>query len=312
MKKETISRTIVSAGPRQDYQIDIMVYTRNPRRGYLYIIGVIDVYSRFAMCEPLKTREADEYMVALRKIFKVMGLPKNVNCDNEFSSIAFKRFCEENDIKIWLSFADEAVIDSKNSIIERFWKTLAQKIKDYRENTGNGDWPSILPEIVTSYNTTYHDTIRGTPSDVFSGKQPNKQDIVIIPMKFKAGDVVRIRNKKTNFAKGDEETFSRDTYALVERDKVHKNRWILKNTTTGETLARPYLERDFSLTTHEVLKPNIEVIRMVEKEKEVQKEGVKQEKVKRELKNLAIDAKEKLTKPASEKRERKAPKKINL
>jgi hypothetical protein len=311
-KKETLSRTILSKGPRQDYQIDIMVYTRNPRRGYKYILGCIDVYSRYAMCVALKTREADEYIPALMKIFKAMGIPKNINCDNEFATRFIKSYCEENNITLWLSYADEAVIDSKNSIIERFWKTLAQKIADYRNNTGNGDWPAMLDEIVTSYNMTYHETIRGEPTSVFQGKELNKQDIVILPMKFSRGEKVRIRTKKKNFAKGDEETFSREVYELVEKDKEQKNRWFVKNIGTGETLSRSYMERDFSPITAEVLKPNIEVIRMVEKEKEVQRGEKGKERVKRELKELKIDATDKLGKGAEGKRERKTPKKLNL
>lgn len=311
-KKETLSRTILSKGPREDYQIDIMVYTRNPRRGYKYVLGCIDVYSRFAMCVALKTREANEYIPALMKIFKQMGMPKNINCDNEFATNFIKTFCEKNNIKLWLSNADEAVIDSKNSIIERFWKTLAQKIADYRNNTGNGDWPAILDEIVTSYNDSFHETIRDAPAAVFFGKALNKQDIVILPMKFKRGDRVRLRSKKKNFAKGDEETFSREVYELVDRDKEQRNRWILQNTVTGETLTRAYLERDFSLVTGEVLKPNIEVIRMVEKELQVQLEEKGKERAKKELKDLRIDATEKLSKGRDGTRQRKAPTKLNL
>ena len=312
VKKETLNRTILSKGPRQDYQIDIMVYTRNPRRGYKYVLGCIDVYSRFAMCVALKTREADEYIPALMKIFKVMGMPKNINCDNEFATNFIKTFCEENNIKLWLSNADEAIIDSKNSIIERYWKTFAQKISDFRNNTGNGDWPSILDDIVTSYNDSYHDTIRGTPASVFFGKALNKQDIVILPMKFKRGDRVRLRMKKKNFAKGDEETFSKDVYELVDRDKEQNNRWILKNTETGDTLTRSYMERDFSPVTSEVLKPNIEIIRMVEKEKQIQSEEKGKERVKKELKDLKIDATDKLSKGLDGKRQKKAPTKLNL
>lgn len=312
VKKETLSRTIVSKGPKEDYQIDIMVYTRNPRNGFKYILGCIDVYSRFAMCAPLKTREANEYIPAIMKIFKEMGIPKNINCDNEFATNFFKSYCEENNIKLWLSNADEAVIDSKNSIIERFWKTLAQKIADYRNNTGNGDWPSVLNEIVTSYNDSYHETIREKPVSVFSGKALNKQDIVIIPMKFKAGDKVRLRTKKKNFSKGDEETFSRDVYVLVEKDKEQRNRWVLKNADTGDILPRSYMERDFSPVTSEVLKPNIEVIKKVEKEKTVQREEKGKERVKKELKELRIDATDKLGKGVQGKRARKTPQKMNL
>lgn len=314
-KREALQRTIVASGPRSDYQIDIMVYTRNPRNGFSYVLGCIDVYSRFAMCVPLKTREQkasdSAVMKGVRQIFEKMGKPQNINCDNEFTSRAFLELCEKEGIKLWLSNADEAVIDSKNSIIERFWKTLAQRIADYRSNTGEGNWPIYLDEIVSAYNNTYHDTIRGVPALIFAGKETNKQDIVIIPTTYQVGDTVRIRLQKTNFAKGDEEVFSRDIYVLTKKDPVKRNRWFLRNTSTGADLERSYMERDFS-SAREAVKPNVVVVNRLQEDAKEKKQNLTKRKIDKEIKELEISAQPSLYTPAAPKRAKKPTKKLDI
>jgi hypothetical protein len=61
----------------------------------------------------------------------------------------------------------------------------------------------------------------------------------------------------------------------------------------------------------EVIKPNLDVVRMVEKEKTVQETEKKKERVKKELKELQIDATEKLGKAVGGKRQRRVPAKFN-
>lgn len=56
MKPKEFS-TIVSRGPRNNYQMDILVYDRYEFHKYKYILVVIDVYSRYAMAEAMTSRK---------------------------------------------------------------------------------------------------------------------------------------------------------------------------------------------------------------------------------------------------------------
>ena len=49
--------------------------------------------------------------------------------------------------------------------------------------------------------------------------------------------------QKRIFDKGDAQTFSSDVYKILKKEK---NRYILENIQTGETLKRPYQQRELS------------------------------------------------------------------
>ena len=76
--------SVTAPYPRYTYQIDIMVYDRYSFHNYKYILTCIDVYLRFVSARPLTTREAPTIKKALTSIFEEMGLPLNINCDQEF------------------------------------------------------------------------------------------------------------------------------------------------------------------------------------------------------------------------------------
>ena len=154
-------RTIMANKPKDNYQMDIMVYNRFEKDGYKYILTCIDVNSRYAVVVPLKTREilGEGVLKGVKKIFKEMGIPKNLNCDQEFiQSRVLKDYFEGQKIKLHISDTDEI---NKNAIIERFHRTLAQLMKRWRDaSTKNRKWYSVLDEILKNYNTSYHRTIK--------------------------------------------------------------------------------------------------------------------------------------------------------
>ena len=304
-RKEKVYRTIVAAAPMSNVQIDIMIYDRRKIHGYGAILGCIDVHSRYVVCIPLTSREqksADSsVMRGIRKMFQLMGIPKAINCDNEFTSNEFRRYCDEHSIELYLSNADEAVINSKNAIIERFWRTLAGLLRNYNIQTGDSDWPTYLDKVVKAYNKSYHGTIRATPDDVFHGNDVNKQDVITRELQYSLGDIVRIRTQKGTFSKGDRETFSRARYRLVEQDK---NRWKLENIDTGTQLQRSYMERDFALA-NETVNPNYPLTRKRDNDAKLIAKAPALKRQAKELQQLKTDATDFFAKPSNVKRTRK-------
>ena len=118
------------------------------------------------------------------------------------------------DIEFYFSEANELI---KNSIVERYNRTLAGFLQKYRVASGSYDWPSYLPDIVFNSNHIYHSTMKATPYDVFHGLDTNKQTHVRLPpTSFKVGDKVRIKIHKNIFSKGDALTYSKDIYVIDE------------------------------------------------------------------------------------------------
>ena len=87
------------------------------------MLTCIDIYSRFAFVKKLKSKDGAKVLEAFKEMISEEGKPANINLDegSEFIYTPFKKYCEDEDITLWYSNKDQ---DNKNSIIERFHRTL--------------------------------------------------------------------------------------------------------------------------------------------------------------------------------------------
>jgi hypothetical protein len=226
VERQKYYSSIVEDKIRDNFQIDIMVYDRYEYHKYKYILVVEDIYSRYAEARAMTTRENPTIMKNLLSMFKIMGTPNKISCDNEFNTKEFEKYCGEHDITLELSEPNDI---QKNSIVERFNRTLAGYIKKLREGKKIYDWVGNLGNIMDNYNNSYHRmdnynnsyhrTIRDTPFNIFFKNHDNKQDIIIVPRHFNVGDKVRLKIKKTTFNKGDVLTYSKHIYTIVKIEK---------------------------------------------------------------------------------------------
>lgn len=278
-------RTILANKPRDNYQMDLMVYNRFEKDGYKYILTCVDVNSRYAVVVPLKTREIlgeGGILKAVKKVFKEMGIPKNLNCDQEFvQSRVLKDYLEGQRVKLHVSDTDEI---NKNAIIERFHRTLALMLKRWRDaSSKNRKWYSVLGEVLKNYNTSYHRTTKTTPEKIWRGEDENHQSpIYTHESEIKIGDLVRVKQLKTIFGKGDALKYSKEIYQVVDQRKGKEKKYQLKDIKTNETLKKP---RQF-FKDYELKKVSAIVDTQDEEEEEPEKEGKPTRKQKRELKNL--------------------------
>lgn len=239
VRKPKVYRSIISPSPRNNYQMDIIVYDRFEYNKHKYILCVIDVYSRYVSCRALTNRTNVTILENIKSIFEEMGLPKNLNCDNEFNKSTLNTYFKGNNITTHYSQPDEI---NKNAIVERFNRTLASLIQNWRSATSKYDWAKILPLLVANYNNTYHSTIKETPSNVFNSLAKSKQKIIRIQSNLKLDDVVRIIHKKLIFSKGDAIRNSVDTYTIVD---IVGNKFELMNNSTNRKLKHLY--KDYEL-----------------------------------------------------------------
>jgi hypothetical protein len=159
----------------------------------------------------------------LEEIFKAMGFPKTINCDNEFNKKQFNDFLDDHEIQPYYSQPYET---NKNAIVERFNRTLIDKIALWRTAKKKYDWYKILPSIVENYNNTYHRTIKNKPTDVFNGEAKNKQERCLIKNEFKINDSVRKRLEKATFYKSDTQKLSKTIHTIT---KIEGNKIYLDN-----------------------------------------------------------------------------------
>lgn len=252
--------TIKSNGIRDNYQLDIIVYDRFTFHNYKYILVVVDVYSRYASALGMTNRKMETILKSVDKIFKEMGYPKNLNCDNEFNKKEFNNYLKGHNIKAWYSYANET---NKNAIVERLNRTIINLIQKYRLATNNYDWNEVLPKIIKNYNSTYHRTIEAEPKDIWNGKDKNHQIHKYYNNPFKVNDKVRVPIYKSVFAKSDKQKYSADIYTVnevigqktfVSNGKIYKPYELLKVTEVQNK--KPETETKKQELIHEEIQQN--------------------------------------------------------
>ncbi|KAL4142041.1 hypothetical protein QTP88_004573 [Uroleucon formosanum] len=148
----------------------------------------------------------------------------------------------------------------KACIIERFNRTLKEKM--FREFTARGshEWISILPILINEYNNSKHRTIGmslveadANPTSV----EIKQRKIINRKIKFNIGDNVRINTYKGVFAKGYLPSWSTEIFKIVK---------------INETLATTYQLQDYTgkliagcFYSEEILKTNYPNDYLVEK-----------------------------------------------
>ena len=91
--------SIIADDIRSEYQMDIIIYDRYEYHKYKYLLCVIDIHSRYALAKAMTTRKNETIMDKIKEIFKQMGKPDKISCDNEFGTNEFNKYCEKNNIE---------------------------------------------------------------------------------------------------------------------------------------------------------------------------------------------------------------------
>ena len=159
-------------------------------RNYNYLLVVVDVFSRFAFVIPLKNKRADTITEAITEIIKETE-PKTITTDlgSEFISNSFRKLLERQGTEInYVEVGDH----KRLGIVDRFIRTLREKLNKYMAMHNTTTYIDVLQKIVYNYNNTYHSGIKNIPAEV------SDQD----------KDVIKITNQKYNKAKLEEIKFN--------------------------------------------------------------------------------------------------------
>ena len=177
--------------------VDMSKYSR-VNRGYKYIFTNIDIFSKFALSFPLKTKTIKEIKSCFEKIFK-QRKPKYIWSDQEsaFFSKEMLNFFEDHNIKIYYTHSNLKAV-----VIERFNRSLRELMMKSFVKSNNTVWYNILPELIKTYKNRYHSTIKMKPSNVNKTNEKHikntvyNYDITNKKPKYRINDLVRISLKR--------------------------------------------------------------------------------------------------------------------
>ena len=137
--------------------------------------------------------------------------PKKLWVDNgsEFYNKTFKKWLNDNNIEMYSTFNE-----GKAVVIERFNRTLKNKMFKYFTANGTYRYIDILSSLINEYNNKKHSSTKLSPNELYYGKKlsDQKSDEIFtsdkknnkklpISYDFKIGDKVRISKFKKNLKK---------------------------------------------------------------------------------------------------------------
>lgn len=267
-----VHNPIITREKRERFQIDGIEVVINEsteqkknklaalNEGYRYCYNVIDCFTKRAWVIPTKTKEQKEWVGHLKKIFEDYGAPKVLQGDNEFRDSAqslYGKLCKKYKVEIKNS---NAFSPNTNGAIERFNKTLKEKIAFTFTTYNTKGWKEGLSDIVANYNNSQHSTTGFTPNEL-EAAEPGSEKVKtagarIITKAHKmakgkpklpplsVGDTVRVSHKpeidkfKNKILKY---KFSIELYEVISQERnFGEPAFKLKNIETGESLGRLY------------------------------------------------------------------------
>ena len=191
---------------------------------YAYILTIIDVFSKKPWAIKLKNKKAETVL--------------NKDC---------KKYLKNSGIN--LNYTNS---EMKASVIERFNRTLKEKMWRYFTFSKNKKYIDILDDLVYSYNNTYHRSIKTTPNKVNS---KNESQIYInlyglsknyknkIHFKFKIGDYVRLSKTKRQFEKGYTNNWTKEIFLVHKLIIDEQPTYIIKDL-NNEILLSKFYEKE--------------------------------------------------------------------
>ena len=105
--------------------------------------------------------------------------------------------------------------EGKAVVIERFNRTLKERLYKKFPHLGHKKWVSIIQDVVDAYNDTVHSRTKSKPSETFA-KLKYEKEIHRRKAKFRAGDIVRIHRWKSHFEKGYQKRWTNELFKIVD------------------------------------------------------------------------------------------------
>jgi hypothetical protein len=246
--------------------VEMNPYSRS-NRGFKYILTIIDIFSKFAWALPLKNKSAIEVHKVLAKFFKTTihtrgegrGRVENVQtdggkeffnstCSKLFASLHINHYCTYTVLKA--------------AIVERFNRTIKNKIWKHFSLIGKYKWIDDLPRLMDEYNNSRHRITKFAPATV---NESNKDQVLrnilteytrkSIPPNtaptrnlFKVGDYVRIsKHKAPTFSKGYTPNWSAEIFKIVKRNNTTPYTYMLQDE-TGNVINGSFYSQELQIT----------------------------------------------------------------
>lgn len=227
-KRKFFRRKTIVSGIGKQYQADLMdmALYRSHAKGSSadsdQVLVVIDCFSRKAAAVPILSKHGESVVAGFRLIFesRMLPVPQKIQTDEggEFFNKVCDRFFKSLNI---IHFA--AYQEMKAPIVERFIRTLRDKLRRYSIGENTTQYKEVLPFFVANYNRSPHRSLAGfAPVDVnkdnegfvFAIQYAAHLAAAIPSPKLAVGDVVRAAIISPKSLKKSRKTFHDELFVV--------------------------------------------------------------------------------------------------
>lgn len=156
--------------PMQMLSIDLVGPLPRSYAGFMYILSVVDVFSKYTWIFPLRNATAKSIVKNVEQfIFLVHGVPQTFVCDNgkQFVSKEFKQLLA--DYNVPMPFYN-AYYTPQNNVVERYNQTIGTALSILTESD-HRNWSRFLPQIQSALNNTVNFATGFTPFFLMHGRE---------------------------------------------------------------------------------------------------------------------------------------------
>ena len=232
--------------------------------GVNFLLLVIDIFNKYGWIKPLKNKEGETIVKALKEIFKESGRrPEKLWTDKG------REFFNKNVKNLVYLYATEN--EEKSSIAERWIRTMKEKMFKYFTDYNTNKYIDVLPDLVEDYNNTVHSSTKLSPTDASKEKNelkvwrnlyPDRYKTSRLNPKFSVGDEVRITKKKKVFEKGYTTRWTEEIFTIKEIRETNPITYKLEDL-QGEEIKGTFYEPELQKTEQQIFR----IEKIIKKEK---------------------------------------------
>ena len=257
-RKRFPTRKYKVSGVNELWQMDLMemIPYASVNKGNRYILTCIDVFSRFARAVPVKRKNGIVMRDAIWNLIKdVKPIHVQTDAGKEFYNVHVQKLFQDNNINHYTVFSQY-----KAAIVERFNRTLREKLTRYFTYTNKKVWVHVLGRIIKTYNKTPHRGIGGRkPEDISNTYEFWHNNYKTTPSfqkgtSIKINDYVRIsRISQSPFKKNFDQNWSEEVFHVIAIDRKERPTMFILEDLKGETLKGKFYKQELQRVT----KPDI-------------------------------------------------------
>ena len=222
-----------------------------------YVLVCIDIFSRFAYCQPIKNKTGANVVTALQNILGGPRKPNMIRTDRgmEFRSKDVNKYLKSVDIHHFYALNTE----TKACYSERLIKTLKQKIFRYLLKKRTHRYIDVLQDIVHSYNHTVHRSLGATPASITEDNEGEsrlqqyllrkKPQSKFKPYKLKIGQTVRLSHVRGIFDRECSQKWTGEIFKVQRRFKREGLPVYKLEDWEGETIEGTFNEPEIQAVT---------------------------------------------------------------